>query len=126
MRLWIEHTVEVSHFYSFCHLFQELLQVQLGILLSIDPPVQPNPNIPRITIELWRGFDAVHPQHTPEHGMRQGRGVWQADWTVAASPLYVLLSDIFRGQIGIPAAYNGDRIFLDTIHWRQTIINNYP
>jgi len=110
MRLWIEHTVEVG----------------LGILLSIDPPVQPNPNIPRITIELWRSFDAVHPSRTPEHRMREGRRVWQADWTVAASPLYILLSDIFRGQIGIPAAYNGDRILLDTIFWRRTIINNYP
>jgi len=47
--------------------------------------------------------------------------VWAADWTVAATPLYILLDDIFRGQV--PAAYgNNDRVNLDTIGWRQTII----
>jgi len=79
MRLWIEHSPEI----------------ELGILLSIDPPVQPNPTLPRITVELWRHFPPVQPSCTPVHRMREGRRVWQVDWTLAASPLYVFLSDIF-------------------------------
>lgn len=108
MRLWIEHCADI----------------QLGILLSIDPSVQPN-QAPRITVELWRPFQPAHmPICTAAHRQREGRKVWQADWTLAASPLYILLSDIFRGQI--PPDYNSDRIYLDTIRWRQIIINNYP
>jgi hypothetical protein len=50
--------------------------------------------------------------------------VWEADWTHAATPLYILLSDIFRGQV--PAAYgNNDRVQLDTVSWRQAIIDVY-
>jgi hypothetical protein len=53
--------------------------------------------------------------------------VWEADWTHSATPLYILLSDIFRGQV--PSAYGeNDRVYLDTVAWRQAIIdasNNY-
>ena len=50
--------------------------------------------------------------------------VWAADWTHIATPLYILLSDIFRGQV--PAAYgNNDRVQLDTVAWRQSIIDSW-
>jgi hypothetical protein len=50
--------------------------------------------------------------------------VWEADWTDAATPLYILLSDIFRGLA--PTAYgNNDRVYLDTAAWRQAIISHY-
>ena len=98
--------------------------MQLGILLSIDPPLPPHPNFPRIRVELWRGFPPARlPCTGAHHRTREGRMVWQADWTAAASPLYILLSDIFRGQT--PTAYNSDQVFLDTTHWRQQILNNY-
>lgn len=108
MRLWIEDSAEI----------------QLGILLSIDPPLPPHPTLPIITVELWRGFAPADQPRTHLHRMRQARMVWGANWTLAATPLFVLLSDIFRGQP--PAAYNSDRVFLDTTNWRQQIINNYP
>ena len=99
----------------------ELLQVQLTILLSIDPPIAPHPNLPRLTIQLWRGFLLPY---SPLAQQREGRMVWEADWTHAATPLYILLSDIFRGQV--PAAYgNNDRVQLDTVSWRQAIIDVY-
>ena len=48
--------------------------------------------------------------------------VWEADWTHSATPLYILLSDIFRGQA--PAAYgNNVRVRLDTVAWGQAIID---
>jgi hypothetical protein len=47
---------------------------------------------------------------------------WSDDWTVAATPLYIMLDDIFRGQV--PVEYgNHDRVHLDTISWRQEIID---
>jgi hypothetical protein len=49
--------------------------------------------------------------------------VWEADWTHAATPLYILFSDIFGGQV--PADYgNHDRVHLDTVAWRQTIVDS--
>ena len=48
--------------------------------------------------------------------------VWEANWTQAATPLYILLADIFRGQV--PAAYgNHDCVHLNTVAWRQDIID---
>jgi hypothetical protein len=102
----------------------ELPQVQLVILLSIDPPIAPHPNLPRLTIQLWQGFLPNPPPCSASARQRQGRMVWEADWTHAATPLYILLSDIFRGQV--PAAYgNNDRVQLDTVSWRQAIIDVY-
>jgi hypothetical protein len=50
--------------------------------------------------------------------------VWEADWTQTATPLYILFSDIFRGQA--PAAYgNNDRVHLNTVRWRQIIIDEW-
>jgi hypothetical protein len=101
----------------------DLPQVRLVILISIDPPIPPNPTFPRITVQLWRGFDLRHPSQLASAAfrVREARMVWAANWTVAATPLYILLDDIFRGQV--PAEYgNNDRVYLDTNGWRQTII----
>jgi hypothetical protein len=50
--------------------------------------------------------------------------VWEADWTHGATPFYILLSDIFRGQVH--AAYgNNDRVHLDIVAWRQAIIDTW-
>jgi len=96
--------------------------VQLVILLSINPPIAAQPNLPRITIQLWRGFPPNHPPCTPGVRQRIARMVWEADWTQNATPLYILLSDIFRGQV--PAAYgNNDCVHLDTVVWRQAIVD---
>jgi hypothetical protein len=48
--------------------------------------------------------------------------VWATDWTLGATPFYILLDDIFRGQV--PAEYgNNDRVYLDAETWRQSIID---
>jgi hypothetical protein len=50
--------------------------------------------------------------------------VWAADWTQNATPFYILLSDIFRGQV--PAAYgNNDRVDLNTVVWQQAIVDTW-
>jgi hypothetical protein len=89
-------------------------QVQLVILLSLT-----NPNI---TIELWRAFPPVHPPRSPAACRRIAHVVWEADWTNYATPLHILLSDIFGGQA--PPEYgNNDQVDLDTVAWRQRIVN---
>jgi hypothetical protein len=114
-KLWIEDMPEVSQFlFLFAVHLPELLQVQLVMLLSIDPPIATHPDQPRTTIQLWRGFG-------PLNSSREARMVWEADWTHAATPLYFLLSDIFRGEV--PAAYgDNDRVFLAGAEFRQVII----
>ena len=83
--------------------------------MSIDTPTATHPDHPRIIIELWRGF--------PEALQRDGEKVWQADWTEAATPMYISLSDIFRGQI--PEAYGvNTQVNLDTAAWRESIIES--
>jgi hypothetical protein len=105
-KLWLEHMPEV----------------QLVILLSIDPPIAPHPNLPRITVQLWRGFPPLNPPRSATARQRVAHMVWEADWTQTATPLYIPLSDIFRGPV--PAAYgNNDRVYLDTVAWRQAIID---
>jgi hypothetical protein len=93
----------------------------LVIIVSVDPPIAPNLGSLRIKIQLWRGFTPANP---PAARQRVGRVVWERDWTLAATPLYLLLSDIFRGQV--PPAYgNNDRVHLNTVGWRQCIIDSY-
>jgi hypothetical protein len=122
-RLWLEHIPGVLSLFSFIVLFShEFYQIQLVIIMSIDPPRRPNLNLPRITVQLWRGFPNPRPPCLPTGRQRAARMVWEADWTQAATPLYILLSDIFRGPA--PAAYgNNDRVHLDTGAWRQDIID---
>lgn len=99
----------------------ELLQVQLVILLSINIPIAPHPNIPRIIIQLWRGY--LPHDSSPATQKRQARMVWEADWTHSVTPLYILSSDIFRGPA--PAAYgDNDRVHLNAVAWRQAIIDS--
>jgi hypothetical protein len=126
-RLWLEHMLEVSQYlFSFVptHCWN-FLQVQLVILLSIDAPIAPHPTLPRITIELWRGLSPFNAQRpTAATQPRVAHMVLTADWTHTATPLYLLLSDIFRGQV--PAAYgNNNRVHLDTVAWRQGIIDSW-
>lgn len=42
-------------------------------------------------------------------------------WTHAVTPLYILFSDIFKGQVPAARGIN-DRVHLDTVAWRQAII----
>ena len=101
----------------------DLLQVRLVILISIDPPIAPNPTFPRITVQLWRVFGLQRPSRSTSSAFRtrEARIVWTANWTVAVTPFYILLDDIFRGNV--PPEYgNNDRVYLDTVGWRQRII----
>ncbi|KAF5384186.1 hypothetical protein D9615_003258 [Tricholomella constricta] len=83
-KLWLEHTQEV----------------RLVMLIFIDPPLAPNPTFPRITVQLWRGFDLRRsPRLAAAFQVRKAHMVWAADWTVAATPFYILFDDIFRGQV---------------------------
>ena len=50
--------------------------------------------------------------------------VWEDDWSHAASPLYILLSDIFGDDV--PEEYGkGDRVFVDTQGWRHDILQGF-
>ncbi|KIJ99066.1 hypothetical protein K443DRAFT_180374 [Laccaria amethystina LaAM-08-1] len=108
-KLWIEH----------------LPEVQLVIILSIDPPAPDYPNLPRITIELWRGVAPSRPLRGDHARTRNGQMVWHADWTQQAGPLYILLADLFRGQVPQQYGVNNDRIVLDSAGWREAIIKVY-
>ena len=95
--------------------------MQLVILLLISPPIAPHPNFPGIIIQLWRGIPPHNPPHAPAAQQRQAQKVWEANWTHSATPLYILLSDIFRGPA--PATYGtNDRVHLDTAAWRRAIL----
>ena len=102
----------------------EFLQVKVAILVLIDPPIAPNLNA-QITVQLWRGRAPAHPpplQSAARH--REAYMAWQTDWTDAATPMYLLLSDIFMDQASVPAFYgNNTQAVLDTISWRQAIID---
>ena len=96
----------------------------LVIILSIDSPTPIHPKLPVITIELWRGVLPSRPAHPQAAQNRVAQMVWQANWTHHATPLYILLSDIFRGQV--PPDYGAnDHIDLDTVAWRQSIIDSW-
>lgn len=49
--------------------------------------------------------------------------VWEANWSHAATPMYILFSDIFGEQV--PAEYgNNDRVYLDTVVWREKVLQH--
>ena len=50
--------------------------------------------------------------------------VWCEDWTHVATPMYILLDDIFRGEV--PAAYGAHtRVYLATATWQENIIDDW-
>jgi len=110
-RLWLEDFPQVTHF-LFCPSFPlTILQVQVVVLLTIDRP--------KIAIELWKALPCLH--GTRSAG-RTAAKVWSADWTNTATPMYILLSDIFRGDI--PAVYGENlRVDIDTATLQQHIID---
>jgi len=56
---------------------------------------------------------------------REGYMVLEADWSLNATSVYVLLADVF-GAHPVHAAYgNNDRAVLDTAWLRNTIIDSY-
>ena len=93
--------------------------MQLVILLSIDPSAPAHPT-PKISIELWRGV----PLGLQDAPTKIAQMVWEADWTHHTGQFYILLADIFRGQV--PPDYGAnDRILLNPAAWRQAIIAAY-
>lgn len=48
--------------------------------------------------------------------------VCEADWTNNATP-HILLPDIFGGQAPPPEYGDNDRVQLDTVTWRQHIVD---
>ena len=50
--------------------------------------------------------------------------VWEDDWSHAASPLYILLADIF-GDL-VPKEYGeNDRVSIDTQGWRLGMLQGF-
>jgi hypothetical protein len=92
--------------------------VELVILVLIDP------DLPVITIELWRGFPPSNKHSSGQAQTRAARMVWQKNWTQNASSLYLSLTDIFRGQL--PPEYGQhDRVQLDGVTWREAILRGW-
>jgi len=70
-------------------------------------------------LQLWKHFSSIAAQH-----QRDVQMVWQADWTNNVTPLYVLLSDVFRQQV--PAVYGDiDHFNLNTVDLQDVIIDLY-
>jgi len=123
--LWLEHTNYVSSALYIHPLTHQFLQVNLVVIILIDPPLTPS-TTPRITFQLWRPGPPVGP---PPHGTnarsRVAQVVQNDDWTLNETPVRILLSEIFGVQI--PSAY-GSHTYVDinTQRLRQKIINEYP
>lgn len=65
------------------------------ILLSIGP-VNIHPNLPRIAVQLWRGFPSKPSTHSQVAWDREAHRVWEANWThIATSHCknYFLIAD---------------------------------
>jgi stringent starvation protein B len=72
-------------------------------------------------IQLWKRFPLPNTTTAEEI---QAYKVWEADWTQQATPLYILLSDIFGPKV--PAEYgNNDRVFLNSVRVRERILESY-
>ena len=95
--------------------------MELVVLLSISKSLaELDTPSPIITIELWK---ALPPQPMAEARKREAHKVWSADWTNDATPLYILLSDIFKGQVSPEYSDKTDRIYLNTVAFRQHILD---
>jgi len=125
-RLWLERIPEVSldSLLSSLFVYSLCCQVQLVFLILIDPPRPAHPTTPRITVQLWKTRPANRPAGSTARP-REAYMVLEADWSLTATPVYVLLTDIF-GAHPVHAAYgNNDRAVLDTAWLRDKIIRSY-
>ncbi len=126
-RLWLEHVPEVCLDSLLRSLFScSVCQVQLVFLISNDPPHPAHPTTPRITVQLWKGRAATRPPRAGAAArQREAYMALEADWSLNATPVYILLSDVF-GAHPVPAAYgNNDCAVLDTAWLRDLIICSY-
>lgn len=130
-QLWLELRPEVClhsllNSLFCCSVYSLGCQVQLVFLISIDPPRPAHPTTPRITVQLWKARAATRPPRACAAArQREAYMVLEADWSLNATPVYVLLTDIF-GAHPVHAAYgNNDRAVLDTAWLRDLIIRSY-
>jgi hypothetical protein len=130
---WLEsERLHVSQFYlTHCYFLRDKYpQVQMVIIISIDPPIAPNLNIPRITIEHWKTRPPLRPQRPGTAARwKVAFRAWHADWTLAVSAnYYILLADMF-GSTPIPAVYGAHTRLTfspaDVAGWRQGIIDEW-
>ena len=124
-QLWLEHTNYVRFPPLFFTPTRQLLQVNLVVLICIDPPLPPN-TTPRIIFQSWRPVAPVRPLRPSSNAQpRIAQVVQNDDWTLNATPVRILLSEIFGVQI--PAAYGGQiHVDINTQRLRQKIIDSYP
>ena len=123
-QLWLERTNYVRSPALFSPPTHRFLQVNLVVLICIDPPLPPS-TTPKITFQLWRPVPSIRP---PRHGSNARQRVAQVvqndDWTLNETPVQILLPEIFGVQI--PAAYGGHtHVDINTQRLRQKIINAY-
>jgi len=120
---WLEHMAEV------CQFLPNFLLTCLPLGASSGTGGDPCQNLPAvhpihpvIKVQLWKTRPLVQTTRSAQASVPQM--VWCANWTINATPLYILLSDIFGPHP--PAAYgNNDHIYLNTGGWRQWIIDSY-
>jgi len=120
-KFWLEGPPQVCQLLpSFCrhHLTRTHFQVRLFIIVLIEAPTPPlDQNIAKIIIQLWRAAGVDGQRHSASM-------VWEDDWSHAASPLYILLSDIF-GDL-VPKEYGeNDRVSVNTQGWRLGILQGF-
>jgi len=97
-----------------------LAQLEIDAKFWLEGPPQVCPflpthqNIPKIIIKLWQAVG------TDGHFCM----VWENDWSLAASPLHILLSDIFGDEV--PKVYGeNDRMSVDTESWQHKILKGF-
>lgn len=114
---------ELCEISSFCFPpTHQLLQVNLVVLICIDPPLPPS-TTPRVTFQLWRPVAPVHPPRPGSDARpRVAEVVQNDDWTLNATPVRIFLTEIFGVQV--PAAYGDHKhVDINTQRLRQKIIN---
>jgi hypothetical protein len=99
------------------------------IIISIDSPITPNLQTPRITIEHWKSEPPKRPPRTQLTRSKVASKVWAADWTLAASAnYYILLVDIF-GSSPIPPIFGANTRLTfdnaDVVAWRSEIVDEW-
>lgn len=97
------------------------------IIISVDPPIHPNLQTPRITVEHWKSRPPQQPPCAQFARLKVAFKAWASDWTLAApANYYILLADLF-GSLPIPAIFGTNTHLTfdnaDVIAWRQEIID---